>query len=176
MRILSVLPLLVAIPTLDCTGSPGTLAPPPAFEVMTPTGIAGVSIGESPSGMTDAQFMQVVAHGMGSAMPGSLIKSPVIAPYPARRIVWRVNPFAGRGITRLFVNVCDGANCFAYEQQVLDNDAPPVVLRSAVVSMTNELMADTDRHDARAPVYASNIPSGTSGRYGRAISTLGPLA
>jgi hypothetical protein len=148
MRILSVLPLLAAIPTLGCSGSPETLSPPPAFELMTPTEIASVSIREPPPGMTDAEFMQLVADGMESAMPGSLMKTPMVAPYPARRIVWRVNPVAGRGVTRLFVNVSDGANTFAYEQQVLDNNASSALLRSAVVSMTNELMAEIDRHDA----------------------------
>ncbi len=37
-----------------CTGSPATFALRPAFEVMTPAGVAGVSIRQSPPGMTDA--------------------------------------------------------------------------------------------------------------------------
>jgi hypothetical protein len=159
MRVVSVLPLLVVIPTLGCTGSPGTPTLP-AFEVMTPTGIASVSIRESPPGIADVEFIHLVANGMESAMPGCQMKTGAVAPYHSRRIVWSVNPMAGRGVTRLFVNVSDGANSFAYEQQVLDNNATPVVLQSAVVSMTNELMVEIDRHDARAMAYVSNIASG----------------
>lgn len=157
MRILSVLPLLAALPVLGCASSAETLALPPAFEVTTPTGMASVSIRESPPGMTNAEFTQIVARGMESAMPGSLVTTPTSMPYPTQRIVWHVNPMAGRGVTRLFVNVFNGPDAFAYEQQVLGNNAPPVVLRSAVASMTNQLMAEVDRHDARAPAYASNI-------------------
>jgi hypothetical protein len=114
--------------------------------------------------MTDAEFTQVVARGMETAMPGSL--TPTSTPYPTQRIVWHVNPMAGRGVTRLFVNVFDGPDSFAYEQQVLGNNARPAVLRSAVASMTNQLMAEVDRHDARAPAYASNNATDAGGATG----------
>jgi hypothetical protein len=162
MRIVSTLPLLVALPVLGCASSLQAQASPPAFEMATPTGVASVSIRKAPPGMTDAEFAKIVARGMASAMSVSLGETPAIAPYPTQRIVWQVNPMAGRGITRLFVNVSDGPDAFAYEQQVLDNDAPPVVLRSAVTSMTNQLLAEVDRHDARASAYANNIASGPS--------------
>src|SRR5437868_4782950 len=99
-----------------CTGSPATLALQPDFEVMTPAGIASVSIRESPPGMTDAQFTQLLKAGMERAAPDSVIAGRVEPPFPSQRIVWHVNPSPPRGIARLVVNVFDGANPYAYEQ------------------------------------------------------------
>jgi len=151
MRIWAVLPFLGSIALSACTGSPATLATPPGFEVETPAGIASVSIRESPPGTTDAQFERLVASGMESDIPGSLVRGPVIAPFPTRRIVWHANPMAARGVSLLVVNVFDGSHPFAYEQQVVANDAPPGVLVSAIASMTSRLAMDLDQGNPRAP-------------------------
>jgi hypothetical protein len=95
-----------------------------------------VSIRELPSEMADAEFEQLVAAGMVSAMPGRLVNGPARIPFPTRRIVWHVNPVASRGVVRLVVNVFDGSNAFAYEEQVVDNGAPRIVIESAIASMT----------------------------------------
>jgi hypothetical protein len=150
MRIWTVLPFLGSLVVSACTGSPATLATPPNFELQTPAGIASVSIRESPPGTTDAEFERLVASGMESDMPGSLVKGPVTAPFPTRRIVWHATPMAARGTSLLIVNVFDGSYPFAYEEQVVANDAPPGALVSAIASMTSRLAADLDRDNPRA--------------------------
>jgi hypothetical protein len=102
-----------------CTGSPATLATPPDFELMTPSGISSVSTREPPPDMTDAEFAKEVAKAMELALPGSRVKAPVIPPYPSRRIVCHANR-AERGVYRLVVNAFDGSVSFAYEEQVVD--------------------------------------------------------
>ena len=52
-----------------CTGSPATLAMRPDFEMMTPAGLASVSIRQSPPDMTDAEFTRLVIAGMTRAAP-----------------------------------------------------------------------------------------------------------
>ena len=126
-----------------CTGLPATLASQPDFEVLTRAGVASVSIRQSPPGMTEAQFTQLVKAGMERASPGSVIAGPVEPPFPSRRIVWHVNPAAPpRGISRLVVNVFDGANPYAYEQETVANSEPRVVISSALESMSERLLAD----------------------------------
>jgi hypothetical protein len=124
------LPLLCGL--ASCTGSPATLALQPAFDVMTPAGIVSVSIRESPAGMTDAEFTRLVMTGMQRAAPASVIAGRVAPPFPPQRIVWHVNLSAQRGISRLVVNVFDGANAYAYEQDTVTNGAPTAVVTSAV--------------------------------------------
>jgi hypothetical protein len=153
MRMELVTALVGLITVSACTGSPATLALAPDFELETPVGIAGVSIRESPSGMTDAEFEQLVAHGMVSAMSGSLVNVPVRAPFPTRRIVWHVTPVAPRGVERLVVNVFDGSDAFAYEEQVVDNSAPRIVIESAIASITSRLAEAISQHDLRASAY-----------------------
>src|SRR5437868_2747854 len=48
--------LLLLAGLASCTGSPAALALQPDFEVMTPPGVASVSIRQSPPGMTQAEF------------------------------------------------------------------------------------------------------------------------
>jgi hypothetical protein len=151
MRIRSVLPLLVTVPILGCTGSPATLALRPDFELMTRTGIASVSIRESPPGMTDAEFARVIAQGMKQAMPGSVMITSMTAPFPPGRIVWHVNPVAARGVVRLVVNAFDGSGPFAYEQQSVDNSAQADVIQSTIAEMTIRLNAALDQHYSHAP-------------------------
>jgi hypothetical protein len=135
-----VLPLLLGV--ASCISSPGTLALQPAFEVMTPAGVASVSIRESPAGMTDAEFTQLVMAGTKWAAPDSVIAGPVEPPFPSQRIVWHVNLSPERGMSRLVVNVFDGANPYAIEQDTVMNDAPTAVVTSAVESMSKRLLAD----------------------------------
>jgi hypothetical protein len=111
----------------------------PDFEVMTPAGVANVSIRQSPPGMTRAEFTRFVDAGMkhGTGDTGS-----IEPPFPSQRIVWHVNPSASRGMSRLVVNVFDGASPYAYEQETVASSAPPAEIRSAVESMSHRLMAD----------------------------------
>jgi hypothetical protein len=135
-----------------CTGSPATLALRPDFEVMTPAGVASVSIRESPPGMPEARFTQLVKAGMERASPGSVIAGPVEQPFPSRRIVWHVNTAAPpRGISRLVVNVFDGANPYAHEQEVMADSEPKAAISSAVASMSERLLADVTAQ-ANAPI------------------------
>src|SRR5690348_12628663 len=120
MRMGLVTALLGSITVWSCTGSPATLAIPPDFELQTPAGIAGVSIREPPSGMTDAEFKELVAHEVVSSMPGNLVNGPARPPFPTRRIVWHVYPVGRQGVERLVVNVFDGSGAFAEEEQVVD--------------------------------------------------------
>jgi hypothetical protein len=134
--------LLLLYGLAACTGSPATLALQPDFEVTTPAGITSVSIRQSPPGMTDAEFTQLVKAGMEGAARGSVIAGRVEPPFPSQRIVWHVNLSASRGISRLVVNVFDGPNPYAYEQETVTNSAPTAVITSAVESMSERLLAD----------------------------------
>ena len=138
--------LLLLSGVVACTGSPATLAVPPSFEVMTPAGVASVSIHKSPPGMTDAEFAQVVMVGMERAARGSVIAGRVEPPFPSRRIVWHVDLSASRGTSELVVNAFDSANPYAYEQETVTNDAPSAVITSAVESMSERLLADVAAH------------------------------
>jgi hypothetical protein len=129
-----------------CTGSPSTLALQPDFEVRTAAGVASVSIRQSFPGTTDAEFTQLVRTGMERATPGDVLGEPVDPPFPSRRIVWHVNPSSSRSTSQLMVNVFDGSVPYAYEQEVLENGAPPDAIRSAVRSMSERLLADIVAH------------------------------
>src|SRR5437870_1462977 len=59
--------LLLLLGLAACTGSPASVASRPDFEVMTPAGLANVSIRQSPPGMTDAEFARFVLAGMERA-------------------------------------------------------------------------------------------------------------
>ena len=106
---------------------------------MTPAGIASVSIRESPPGMTEAEFTRFVEAGMNH---GAHDTGRIEPPSPSQRIVWHVDPSASRGMSRLVVNVFDGASPYAYEQDTLPNSAPAAEVRFAVESISNRLMAD----------------------------------
>ena len=134
------LALASLLATVGCTGSSYTVAVPPDFEVMTPEGIASVSIREPLPNLTDAEFQRVVMAGMAEAMPGELVEHPVSAPYPTRRIVWHVNPLAERGVSRLFVNVFDGATPVAYEEDTVSGGAPRGAITQVVASLTTRLV------------------------------------
>jgi hypothetical protein len=136
--------------TLGCTGSSYTLAMAPDFAVMTPEGMAGVSIRETLPDLTDAEFQQVVMAGMASAMPGHVVRQSLSAPFPKRRIVWHVNPMAARGVSRLFVNVFDGATPVAYEQDTLSNGAPNGTITRVVASMTTRLVTRYARLESQS--------------------------
>jgi hypothetical protein len=127
------------------------MASPPNFELMTPTGLAGVSIRESPPRLTDAEFQLLVEQGMQAAMPGSTAAGSAMGPFPTRRFVWHVNPVPARGVSRVVVNVFDGAVPFAYEQEVVDNSVPDAVLESAVASMTRRLVLTLEERGSHAP-------------------------
>src|SRR3978361_1446541 len=90
-----------------CTGSPATLAIRPDFEIMTPAGLAGVSIRGAPYGMTDAEYSRLVRIGMEQAAPGSVKARAIDPPFPERRIVWHADTAAPRSVSRLLVNVFD---------------------------------------------------------------------
>jgi hypothetical protein len=127
-----------------CTGSPATLALRPDFEVTTSMGVATVTIRESLPGMTDSEFAQSVRTGMELSAPGSVLAGPVEAPFPRLRIVWHVNPVVPGGVSRLLVNIFDGSVPFAYEQQVVSNNAPMTATTSAIASTSRRLFAVID--------------------------------
>jgi hypothetical protein len=129
-----------------CTGSPSTLALQPDFEVRTAAGVASVSIRQSFPGTTDAEFTQLVKTGMEGARPEDVLGEPVDPPFPSRRIVWHVNPSSSRSASLLTVNVFDGSVPYAYEQEVLENGAPPIAIKAAVRSMSERLSADIAAH------------------------------
>jgi hypothetical protein len=163
-----VLALLLQSGLAACTGSPATLALRPDFEVMTPAGVASVGIRQSPSGMTDAEFAHLVSVGMARATPGAVIADRVQPPFPSQRIVWHVNPSASRGMSQLVVNVFNGANPYAYEQEAVTNDAPPAMITSAIESMSARLLADI--------VAQANTPDGSRTRFSRATANQTTLA
>ena len=144
------LALASLLATAGCTGSPYTVAMTPDFEMMTPEGVASVSIRESLPNLTDAEFQRVVMTGMQSAMPGRIVEQPVAAPYPTRRIVWHVNPMAERGVSRLFVNVFDGATPVAYEEDTVSNGAPRGAITQVVASLTTRLVSRYARLESQA--------------------------
>jgi hypothetical protein len=158
----SVLPLLLGL--ASCLSSPRTLALQPAFEVMTPAGIASVSIRESPAGMTDAEFTQLVMAGTKWAAPDSVIAGRVEPPFPSQRIVWHVNLSPQRGISRLFVNVFDGANPYAFEQDTVMNDAPTAAVTAAVESMSKRLLADVAARENVPNQLGAQVPQYEAGQ------------
>jgi hypothetical protein len=150
MRTSSILSLLVLSAVSACTGSPATLAMRPDFLVATQTGLASVSIREAPPDMTLAGFDGTVKSGMESALTASIEPTPTVGPFPERRIVWHIDSMPGYGSSQLVVNVFNGSVPFAYQQQMIDNAAPPGVLAGTVQSMTRRLFATIDRHDQAA--------------------------
>jgi hypothetical protein len=96
--------------------------------------------------MTDLEFTHLVSAGMERGMPGAVIAGQVEQPFPSRRIVWHATPTASRGTSRLVVNVFNGPNPYAYEQETVANSAPTVVITSAIVSMSKRLLADIAAH------------------------------
>lgn len=124
------------------TGSPRTLTSRPDFAVMTPAGIARVSIRQAPFGMTDAEFTRLVRAGMKRAAYRSVSSDLIGPPYPSQRIVWHVNSSIPRPVSRLVVNVFDNADPYAYEECIVSNDASPAMITSVVESMTERLLGD----------------------------------
>lgn len=149
-----------------CTGSPSTLALPPDFEVMTAAGVASVSLRESFPGTTDAEFIRLVRTGMERAMPGDVLGKPNEPPFPSHRIVWYVNPSSSQATSRLTVNVFDSSVPYAYEQEVLENDAPPEVITSAIRSMSERLLADIAAHDHPSGSQGATTGLGLNSREG----------
>lgn len=137
----AMLVLLALSGVAACTGSPATLALQPAFEVMTSAGWASVSIRQSPPGMTTAAFTRLVRMGMERAS-GSVMAGPVTPPFSPQRIVWHVNPSPSRGLSRLDVNVFNGAEPYVYELETVTNSAPTAVITSAIESMSERLLTD----------------------------------
>src|SRR5277367_190224 len=74
--------LLLVSGLAACTGSPATLALQPDFEVMTPAGIASVSVRQPLPGMTDAQFTQLVTTGMHRVARDNVTPGGVGSPTP----------------------------------------------------------------------------------------------
>lgn len=140
------LSLLLAMGLGACTGSRATLALQPDFNVATPAGIASVSIRQAPPGMPDAQFLRLVEAGMEQAAPGSVYPGPVNPPFPTFRIVWHVTVTPPNGMSRVAVNVFNGSVPYAYEQDVIENDAPEGVLTYTIRSLSSRLFADIAAH------------------------------
>jgi hypothetical protein len=152
--LLTLLPGLLALLLLcglaSCASAPTPVAAQPDFAVTTPAGVTSVSLRETPPGMSDAEFAQLIRSGIEKAAPGSVIAGPVAPPFPTQRIVWHVSPSTETGSSRLTVNAFDGARAFAYEQETVADSVPMAVTRSAVDAMSQRIMADIAAH-ARAP-------------------------
>jgi hypothetical protein len=147
--------LLLGMGLAACTGSPATLAMQPDFDVATPAGTASVSIRQAPLGMPDRQFARLVETGMEQTAPGSVIPGPVNPPFPAHRIVWHVTLAPTRGMSRIVVNVFDRSVPYAYEQDVIDNDAPEPILTSTIRSLSRRLLADIAARPRAEHAYQS---------------------
>jgi hypothetical protein len=146
------LSLLVAISLAACTGSPDTLALQPSFEVATPAGLASVSIRETPSSMTDREFLRLIEAGMEQAAPGCVSTQLVNPPYPRLRIVWHVEPEQPGATEEIAVNVFNGSVPFAIEQETLTHNASAPMLTDTIRSMSGRLLADiATRADPGAP-------------------------
>jgi hypothetical protein len=146
------LSLLVAISLTACTGSPGTLALQPSFEVATPAGLASVSIRETPPSMTDREFLRLIEAGMEQAAPGCVSTQPVNPPYPRLRIVWHVEPEPPEATSKIAVNVFDGGGPFAIEQAIVTHDASGPMLTDTIRSMSGRLLGEIAAHaDPSAP-------------------------
>ncbi|HYZ62602.1 MAG TPA: hypothetical protein VE650_09115 [Acetobacteraceae bacterium] len=126
----------------SCTGSSTSVAMQPDFAVMTPAGLASVSIRQAPVGRTQADFAELVRAGMERAAPGSVIAGPLQAPFPSQRIVWHATQSISEGDSRVVVSVYNGANPYAYEQDTLTNVESAAGIRSTVRWMSERLMAD----------------------------------
>jgi hypothetical protein len=130
-----------------CTGGSEALALRPDFEVNTQSGLAAVSVREAPPGMADDRFTQLIETGMNRAQPGSVVvASAARGPYPAHRIIWHVEPEATRGVSRVTVNSYNGGTPFAFEQDVVTDDATGGQIVSTVEALTRRLAVD-DRRD-----------------------------
>jgi hypothetical protein len=142
---MAALPLFVGI--TGCTGSPATLALRPSFEIKTPVGLAGVSIREALPGTTDEAFAKMVRTGTEQGASVTAIDPPAVSPspIPCMRIVWHVTPVAARGVSRLVVNLFNGATPFAYEQVVVDNTAPPAAITYTIGMTIRQLFARAER-------------------------------
>lgn len=125
-----------------CTDSRAILALRPDFEVMTPAGIASVSIRQPPLGVTDAEFTQMIRTGMARAGYRTANAGRIDAPYPVQRIVWHVNRAIPSPVSRVVVNVFDGTNPYAYEEGIVSNDATPARIIVVVESMSERLLRD----------------------------------
>jgi hypothetical protein len=149
-----------------CTGAPVTQALPPNSEVMTPAGIASVSMRQSPPAMTDAEFSRLVRQGMECAGYQSASSGRVKAPYPSHRIVWHVTP-SGRGPnSHLVVNVFNGKYPYAYEEATLANDESPEVITADIAAMSerllNDIAAQANAHMGANKQAAQDRPSDAS--------------
>jgi hypothetical protein len=124
-----------------CTSWPPVPALRPDFDVMTPAGLASVSIRQAPYGMTDAQFADAVRTGMEQTAPGSIVAGSVEPPFPSQRIVWHAHTTASRGTTDLIVNIFNGWTPYAYEEGTIVNDAPSAVVSSTIGLLSKQLLA-----------------------------------
>jgi hypothetical protein len=142
---MAALPLFFGI--TGCTGSPTTLALAPSFEIKTPFGLAGVSIREALPGTTNEAFAKMVKAGTEQGASVTAIDPPAAAPspIPRMRIVWHVTPVAARGVSRMVVNIFNGATPFAYEQVVVANTAPPAAITYTIGVTTRQLFARAER-------------------------------
>jgi hypothetical protein len=135
-----------------CAGSPATLRLPPDFEVVTPAGIASVSIRQPLPGMTDTESVHLIRTAMESAAPGSVLSAPVKPPFPVLRIVWHVQPMPPRAGSRVVVKVFAGSIPFTYDLETVDDDAPVADTEWAVRLLSKQLLTTIDVQATRAGV------------------------
>jgi len=116
----------------------------PDFGLMTAAGPASVSVPEAPPGITASEFERIVRAGMERAAPGRVMDAAATRSGPSIRIVWHVDPEPPRGISRVAVNIFDGAQSRGYEQDVVVNDAPPISIEATVEAMSERLLVSLE--------------------------------
>jgi hypothetical protein len=95
---------------------------------------------------------------MEQAVPGSVNPGPVNPPFPVRRIVWHVTPDSRGDTSRVVVNVFNGNTPYAYEQDVIENDAPERGLTRTIGSLSSRLLGDIAAHShADAPLRFGEV-------------------
>jgi hypothetical protein len=141
---------LLSVGLASCTGAPESMAARPAFELMTPAGLASVSIRQPMRDMSDTQFESLVRAAMEQAAHTTAMAAPVAPPYPQTRIVWHVEQDPNlNGVSRLTANVFSGQTPYAYEEAPLPNGAPRVAAQAAIASVSRRVMDDVSRDAMR---------------------------
>jgi hypothetical protein len=138
----------MTVPLLSLFGVTAGVAAPrpvprPAFELQSPTGLAGVNIRMALPDRTDRESERLITTGMLDALPGSTLVA-LTAPFPERHFVWHVSwDDVPNGTSRLVLNQFEGSKAVAYVQENVGADASNAELLTAIESMTRRLYAQS---------------------------------
>jgi hypothetical protein len=143
LQVALTVPLLSLFGVTACLAAPRFTPPPPAFELQSPAGLAGVNIRMPLPGRTDGESKRLITTGMLQALPGSTLVAPLTAPFPERRFVWHASLNVPNGTSRLVLNRFEGSKAVAYVQENVGADASNAELLAAIESMTRRLYAQS---------------------------------